>query len=144
LYFIDFFWGRRKVSDIEFHRLLFRDGPSTRFIGFDDQGAVAITRDGVITRLDDKSGASISPDNQWMGLYDKEGINLYDESDHLVSNISSMYPQTWRPDSTGLFLEKSENLYYMDIPNGEPVLVDTCQAESCHYCGMGWDCAWLP
>jgi hypothetical protein len=58
-----------------------------------------------------------------------------------------MYPEIWRPDSSGLFLTDLKGLYYMDIPDGEPVLVDQRQGEKSTYCGslLALEyCAWLP
>jgi hypothetical protein len=98
-----------------------------------DQGVVGIAKDGTITTIRDQlASISISPNWLWMTLFDTgqsgaiAGIELYDEKDQLVKQITPLTPNriVWRADSKGLFFRSGTELYYIAIPDGEPVLID--------------------
>ena len=98
-----------------------------------DQGVVGIAKDGTITTIRNQAASiSISPNWKWMVLFDAgqsgtiAGIELYDEKDQLIKQITPLNPDriVWRADSSGLFFRSGTELYYIAIPNGEPVLID--------------------
>lgn len=67
--------------------------------------------------------------------YDKEtGMDLFSETNEFMRTISvqDAQPVAWRPDSNGLFYI-TDALYYIEFPNGEPFLIDTCGPEGCKY-----------
>ncbi len=110
--------------------LIFRGGETTRFIGFDTNGILAIDKGGninVISKWNNASG-SVSPDYQWLVVYKDAGFQLFDNNDVLVLenreiSVSDIF---WRPDSQGFFIMSNGILYFMDILTQEPVLVDIC------------------
>jgi hypothetical protein len=98
-----------------------------------DQGVVGIAQDGTITTIRNQAATiSISPNWQWMVLFDAghngtiAGIELYDNKDQLVKQITPINPDriVWRADSSGLFFRSGTELYYIAIPDGAPVLID--------------------
>jgi hypothetical protein len=98
-----------------------------------DQGVVGIAQDGTITTIRNQAATiSISPNWKWMVLFDAghngtiAGIELYDNKDQLVKQITPINPDriVWRADSSGLFFRSDTELYYIAIPDGEPVLID--------------------
>jgi hypothetical protein len=97
-----------------------------------DQGVVGIANDGTITTIRNQTASiSISPNWKWMVLFDAgngtiTGIELYDEKDQLIKQITSINPDRiiWRANSSGLFFRSGTELYYIAIPDGELVLID--------------------
>ena len=69
---------------------------------------------------------SISPDHNWMLVQSDQTLVLYDEKDAPVRELasSSSRNEIWRSDSAGFFYWTGSDLYYMQIPDGEPVWVD--------------------
>jgi len=74
---------------------------------------------------------SISPDHRWMLLNIKTfefvyNVELYDENDQFVKELLNTKPDAlfWRPDSVGIYYQLDGSLFYMRIPDGEPVLVE--------------------
>jgi hypothetical protein len=113
-----------------------RGGEDHRFIATSlDQGVVGIAKDGTLSTIRTQSAAaffSISPNWNWMALFDAGqsgnivGIELYNEKDELVQQLGAINPNriVWRFDSSGLFFRSGPELYYVAIPDGQPVLVD--------------------
>lgn len=113
-----------------------RGGATHRFIALSvDQGIVGIAQDGAISTIRAQTPSaliSISPNWKWMALFDAGqsgniiGIELYDENDQLVKQPTSLTPSRiiWRADSSGLFFRSGTELYYLAIPDGQPVLID--------------------
>jgi hypothetical protein len=111
-----------------------RGGENDRFVASSmDQGVVGIAKDGTLTIIRNQPAAiSISPNWQWLTLFDASGsgavagIELYDQKDQLVKQITDINPNRiiWRADSKGLFFRSGTDLYYIAIPDGEPVRID--------------------
>jgi hypothetical protein len=107
-----------------------------RFIAFTtDQGIVGIAKDGAIATIRSQTPSaaiSVSPNWKWMALFDAgnsgiiAGIELYDGTDTLVKQPTTITPSRiiWRADSKGLFFRSGTELYYLSIPDGQPVLID--------------------
>ena len=98
-----------------------------------DQGVVGIANDGAIATIRNQAASiSISPNWKWMVLFDTgqsgaiAGIELYDENDQLVRQLTPINPNRiiWRTDSSGLFFRSGTELYYISLPDGEAVLID--------------------
>jgi hypothetical protein len=137
LYLVDWAGNHQKISD-GLWLLEFRGGTKSRFIGLDGEKVVTIAQDGSIKQISEKPfyNLNVSPDKTWFVLYDENisGIDLYSENDQFVRTISheNAFPVAWLPDSSGLFFI-ANNLYYMSIPNGEPILIEECNSNECEY-----------
>lgn len=87
----------------------------------------------------------ISPDGKWLLFPEDNEIALYTEAYQPIKSWSIDVPGViWRPDSLGLFMFTNKYLYYLSIPNGDPVVVDTYPQEDCsvQYCRFQY--VWLP
>ena len=139
LYLVDWVGTHQKISD-GLWLLEFRGGTTSRFIGFDGEKVVTIAQDGSIKQISEKPfyNLSVSPVKTWFVLYDKanntSGIDLHSEDDQFVKTISEQaaFPVAWLSDSSGLFF-MAKNLYYISIPNGEPILIEECNSNECEY-----------
>ena len=138
-YIVDWFGNRKKISD-EVWGLAFRGGVNSRYVGFDGEKVVTITQDGSIKQISEKPfyNLSVSPDRTWFVLYDETkniaGIDLYSDNDQFVKPITDQaaFPVAWLPDSSGLFY-MANHLYYISIPDGEPILIEECNLNECEY-----------
>ncbi len=119
--------------------LTFRGGEINRFVGSDyGRGIFGISKNGNITKITDKFGrVNISPNYQWMltHYYEQPGIDLFSETDEFVRRITDDNPDgiVWRLTSDAIFYQVGYNLYYVAIPNGQPILIDNNVVPS------GWD-----
>ncbi len=149
-YFVDWNGQSTHVSDDIFWILIFRGGIFSRFIGFDGDKVFGISEDGSIIQLSDKpyNNASVSPDHRWLILYQDPRFTystiasvLFSEADQFVRTLTDnkFYPALWSPDSTGFyFYTTGTELYYLAVPDGEPILIDSCTAAFCHYDDLVW------
>jgi hypothetical protein len=89
---------------------------------------------------------SISPDDHWMVIYNDYGVDLLDANDQLVRTIDVSYiydtSLKWRPDSTGFYYAVNQAVYYVAVPDGDPVLVDICSSGRCDL--YNDQMVWLP
>ena len=55
-----------------------------------------------------------------------DALKLYDQNDAFVRELLSSWPnfEFWRPDSVGIYYWTGSSLFYLQIPDGEPILVD--------------------
>jgi hypothetical protein len=120
-------------------KVYFRGTEDHRFVAASDQGMVGIAKDGTIATIRAQNASiSVSPNWLWMTLFDAgqtgtvAGIELYDEKDQLVRQLTPINPNRiiWRANSAGLFFRSGTDLYYISIPDGEPVLLDSSVAVS--------------
>jgi Tol biopolymer transport system component len=97
------------------------------------KGIIGITKKGDSTIIQSEyKDLFVSPDYTWMVLssYADENqicpLNLYDKNDVFVRQLISAQvdTMTWRPDSLGVYFNTDRNLYYISIPNGNPILID--------------------
>ena len=119
--------------------------PYYRYVGDSTIGGIgsyAITDDGIVYGFARYKYRPVpAPNGNWLILSSQmyDMIFLYDNRAELVKEIkgsggsfSDVQSIQWRPDSKGIFFtvlksdreNKSYDLYYMDIPDGEPFLVD--------------------
>ena len=120
--------------------IFFRGSDDHRFVAASvDQGVVGIAKDGTISTIRAQAASiSISPNWKWMTLFDAgqsgaiAGIELYDEKDQLVHQLTTINPNriVWRANSAGLFFRSGTDLYYIAIPDGQPILLDQSVAVS--------------
>lgn len=151
-YYITLGGTRRKITDEVLWGLVFRGGAVYRFLGYgDDEGLFGIAQDGSMTLLSDKPyiRVSFSPDHRWFVLYQDpggvpfseiDGMDLYSEADQFVRTIikKGSHLVVWRPDSAGFYYSTGKELYYLTVPDGQPVLIDQCQFDSCRYNELVW------
>jgi hypothetical protein len=70
-----------------------------------------------------------------------DGLQLFSENLELVKSWEIRNSEMiWRPDSAGLLLFIDTAMYYLPIPDGEPILVEDCAPD---YCSIR-DYVWLP
>lgn len=104
----------------------------------DGNATLAILADGSTAPIDEKwFGADISPDRQWIIT----GSEIYTADSKLVRPISISFKvdnSIWRPDSKGEFLLSGPDLYYLAIPDGNPILIDQNIPE-----GYNFDYTWV-
>jgi hypothetical protein len=131
-YIISINGERKKISDLTFSQII----GSSQIIGIegDDRVAYHIRSDGSIKRIGaaDWGLANISsPNKTWFfleqGAHEEiQRFSLYDDNYQLMNSWtldSDLREASWRPDSMGIFLFTNFNIYYVDIPGGEPQLL---------------------
>lgn len=94
-----------------------------RFISVNTEGTSVIAADGSVIQISEQSlRPSISPDRRWLIL----GSEVFNANANLVRTITKTPSSrsVWRPDSSGLFFLSGTALYYMSVPDGEPIKVD--------------------
>jgi hypothetical protein len=80
---------------------------------------------------------SISPDYNWLLIYDANKLNLYNSNDELVKSfpIPGIQRIIWMPDSQVVYYSNGSQLYMLSLPIGEPKLIDEINIQ---------DSVWLP
>jgi WD40 repeat protein len=157
IYFFDFEGDQKKYLEGHFFNLLSRRGEgSYSFLAMHvpEHGQaeyVGIASDGTLTplRYIREYEVSISPDNSWLLFYNKSEMDLYDAQDHLVETfqIPGLSDVFWKPDSKGLYYSTyvdGPELYYMSIPDGKTLFVDSCIVENCSFYLDDNNSVWLP
>lgn len=87
----------------------------------------------------------ISPDGKSLLYLEYKKLALYTDSYQPIKSWQiDVSGVMWRPDSLGLFAFTNEFLYYLSIPDGDPVVVDRYPQEACsvQYCRFQY--IWLP
>ena len=95
----------------------------------------------------DRVNASLpidAPDGAWLlawgdGNYTSPiGLRLYTPDGELRRTITpdSVAFATWSPDSNGVFYQSDSQLYFVEIPNGEPQLIGETTARELS--NIGW------
>ncbi len=128
-YFISANGDSEKISTRVFYPII----SSSQIIGTEKGIAYHILSDGSVERIDSTGSGwldSSSPNKKWFFLdqgYDEEsGHNLLSLYSNTYQRIRTwvldgqLRETTWRPDSLGIFLFTSDNIYYLSIPDGEP------------------------
>jgi hypothetical protein len=147
----------QRISDQKFYRLEGSSQIIVEGIKDDVETAFHITSDNAIIpigpALSAHSGAFTSPDKNWFFIDDfykgDQRITLYSKAYQLVKSWTLseyLIDISWRPDSLGIFLFTENNIYYMDIPNGEPKLLDmkvppkteNCDPVTCIWARFTW------
>lgn len=139
LYLVDWNGKSKKISD-GMWLLAFRGGTKSRYIGFDGEKVVTISQDGTLSQISEKPfySLSVSPAKTWYVLYDEykkiPSIDLYSGNDLFIKTISNekAFPAAWLPDSSGFFYI-AKNLYFVSIPDGEPMMIEECNKDECKY-----------
>jgi hypothetical protein len=122
----------------------------SQFFGITEKGAYSINADGskeIIgpSKWSDSTPPTVSPDKRWIILYESENkISLYSDNFKLIKSWAFkdyLHSVSWRPDSLGIFISGDYFVYYLSVPNGEPIPLDDCSPVS--HCGSK-DFVWLP
>jgi hypothetical protein len=132
-YFISANGESEKISSQVFSPII----SSSQFIGTEAGVAYHILSDGSVERIDSTGSGwldSSSPDKKWFFLdqgYDEPSghslLSLYSNTYQRIRTWvfdGELIDTTWRPDSLGIFLFTSDNIYYLPIPDGEPRLLN--------------------
>jgi len=113
----------------------------------DNDQLVSIGLNGLITPLERHATLSspprVSPNGNWVFITSDKGGELYSNSLQLIRSWDISPTITlWSADSTGALLYTYRKLYYLSIPDGEPLLIDSCdpkEKECDHFSSV-----WLP
>ena len=117
-------------------QLFFAKGPD---------GVISVTPAGTVKEYADEEALPIdSPDGAWLlawgdGNYTSPiGLRLYTPDGELKRTITSdsVAFATWSPDATGVFYQSEGQLYFVEIPNGEPQLIGDSTARELS--NIGW------
>jgi len=82
----------------------------------------------------------VSPNQKWVIIPSDLGTELYSEALQLYKRIWDVPSKIiWRPDSLGAFLFRDASMYYLPIPDGEPILIENdCSLDSCSFNNYVW------
>lgn len=144
LYWVDLDGTYQKATDEIYYPV--ETQPNADFLAIDGADHLfLIHQNGSVTDLGQKIEYQYPPRTSPNGMYTliptSKGLVLFSRDQLLRTWDIKLSDITWRPDSTGAFLyEKRERLYYVSIPSGEPVLIDTCRVK---YCWLH-EYLWLP
>jgi len=117
-------------------QLFFAKGPA---------GVLSVTPDDIVQQYADEEALPIeSPDGAWLlawgdGNYTSPiGLRLYTPDGELKRTITSdsVTFATWSPDASGVFYQSAGQMYFVEIPNGEPQLVGETTARELS--NIGW------
>jgi hypothetical protein len=114
------------VADGFWHNVLWSPG-FDRFFAEGDAGVTAFTQTGESEQtISAGSSTSPSPDGSWLITCVRD-MQLYDREWNLMREFPgvSCSGAVWRPDSQGLFYIQGEDLYYLVIPDGMSLLVES-------------------
>ena len=117
-----------------------------QFFASGDAGILGMTPAGETTRFDQESLLpAVSLDGNWQAFWgdgyftQPAGLRLYARNGQLQRNImsDSVSLATWSPDAQGIFYVSNGALYFVRLPDGQPISIDKgVQASS--EGGLGW------
>ncbi len=108
-------------------------------------GVIGVTPAGTVKKYAAEEALPIdSPDGAWLlawgdGNYTSPiGLRLYTPDGELKRTITpdSVMFATWSPDATGVFYQSDGQMYFVEIPNGEPQLIEESTARELS--NLGW------
>jgi hypothetical protein len=108
-------------------------------------GVISVTPDGTVKKYEGEEALPIdAPDGAWLlawgdGNYTSPiGLRLYTPDGELKRTITSdsVAFATWSPDSNGVFYQSDGQMYFAEIPNGEPKLIGDSTARELS--NLGW------
>lgn len=138
----------QKISDVGIQLLLRQGQNPYSILSQDYNGQIySIDNDGSIDLLPWATDRIpwISPDGKMLFFEENSKLALYTASYQPIQTWSiEATGITWRPDSQGVFILADRDLYYLSIPRGNPVLVNSDPKENCtvQYCYTQY--TWLP
>lgn len=145
LYFFNSTSGARLVSKSVFWFISFWGGSKYQYIANDyDNITFGVSTDGALTQLGQGSSRwSISPNSQYLTIFDNQSLQLLNKEDEVIRTIPiAVSDISWNPDSSGFFLSSWKELHYVSVKDSELLLVDSCQSSDCEF-GLG-ESVWLP
>jgi len=133
-YFIPIDGNYSKISDDRF--VLFDGFREAQVFGWREDQIYSILLDGRIILIGPSEWNEYQPpiassDQEWLFLLENQNrITLYSAETYeqiKAWNIDEIiYRISWRPDSLGVFLLTNRYIYYLAIPDGEPVRLQDC------------------
>ncbi len=108
-------------------------------------GVISVTPEGVVKKYGGEEALPIdAPDGAWLlawgdGNYTSPiGLRLYTPDGEVKRTITSdaVAFATWSPDATSVFYQSGGQLYFVEIPNGEPQLIGDSTAQELS--NIGW------
>lgn len=142
-YLLDFDSSYKKISD-EIYIFIEEQNSSDSYFAVGKSGLVNVSQNGSITYVAENTPKintlNVSANNNWFIVTRETVVELFSGNMKLYKtwDIDSSRT-TWNPDSTKIFLYSKKKLYYIDIPDEEPTLLDTCQSHDCFF-----NYTWLP
>jgi hypothetical protein len=108
-------------------------------------GVMSVTPAGAVKKYADEEALPIdSPDGAWLlawgdGNYTNPiGLRLYTPTGELKRSLTSnaVTFATWSPDASSVFYQSDGQMYFVEIPNGEPQLMGESTARELS--NIGW------
>jgi WD40 repeat protein len=143
---------RGAISKITDERFVLSDGyKESQVFGFRGNQVYSILADGTITGIGPSQWSehlppATSPNQSWILLLETQNkIALYSAETYEPIRAwdfeGMIYRVSWRPDSLGVFLLTNRFVYYLSIPEGNPIRLQDCSPNT--RC-PDIDFAWLP
>ena len=114
-----------------------------RFIARGSGGVFAFTTSGNVTRFDNELGSPYPSPNGQLWAFESTGdfnpgapgVRLYSPDGTLLRELTSepVFDVLWRPDSAGSFFAATTGMYFVAMPDGQPIHVDGARAFD-----LGW------
>ncbi|MEM5775146.1 MAG: hypothetical protein AAGU05_09120, partial [Anaerolineaceae bacterium] len=148
-YLIDLFGEQKKLSDRIYYRLEMINGNHPALLAWDYDTVDLISPTGEVIQIRDRGSyyefSYVSPDQNWFILGMSGMFDLFSNTGQFIRQLNSLdaYSLIWNPDSKSLMVPDQDGLYYLSIPDGEPVLVETFGSYKC-YCTNAYDYLWIP
>ena len=115
------------------------------FFAKGENGVISVTPDGAVKKYEGEEALPIdSLDGAWLlawgdGNYTSPiGLRFYTPTGELKRTLTSDSAAfaTWSPDASGVFYQCDGQMYFVEIPNGEPVLMGETTARELS--NIGW------
>jgi WD40 repeat protein len=141
---------RSAISKITDERFVLANGyKELQVFGFRKNQVYSILADGTITRIGPSQWSehlppATSPNQMWILLLENQNkIALYSAETYEPIRVwdfdGIIYRVSWRPDSLGIFLLTNRSVYYLSIPDGNPVRLQDCSPNSrCPDVNFAW------
>jgi dipeptidyl aminopeptidase/acylaminoacyl peptidase len=133
-YYIPINGASSKITDERF--ILSAGYKESQVFGFRENQVYSILADGTIKRIGPSEWnehllPAASPNQAWILLLGNQNkITFYAAETHEQIKAweipETIYRVSWRPDSLGLFLLTNRSVYYVSVPDGNPVRLQDC------------------
>jgi dipeptidyl aminopeptidase/acylaminoacyl peptidase len=138
------------ISKITDERFVLSDGyKESQVFGFRENRVYSILADGTITPIGPSEWSEhlppvASPNQRWILLLENQKkIALYSAETYEPIRAwdfdGIIYRVSWRPDSLGVFLLTNRSVYYLSVPDGNPIRLQDCSPNNrCPDIGFAW------
>ena len=80
-----------------------------------------------------------SPDKKFIIIQSEIGLELYSHDLQLIRSWEYYQSKIiWNHNSKAIFMYDNDRLFYLPLPNGEPILVDICTSHKCYLFNFIW------